>query len=323
MNIEIANRLVQLRKEKGFSQESLAEQLGISRQAVSKWERAESSPDTSNLILLAKLYGVSLDELLDTDQEKFESEAPIFNKDFSDSLDHNENLNSEAETSEPEYVKIGWDGIHVKDGEDEVHVGWRGIHVIENGEPVVRIGPGYHDDVDWEDKSGVHITEAGVWINGEERDGYTWKFDGILAGIVLCIYLWIGFEYALWHPGWLLFLAVPILNGFGKAFKNKDMSAIAYPMMVMGAYLFLGFMMNLWHPGWLLFLTIPIVSSFITAIKNKNAGSFSYAMLVVLGYLYIGFVEGIWHPTWIAFITIPIYSEIVNKIRGRRMERDF
>lgn len=64
MNIETANRLVQLRKENGYSQEMLADKLGISRQAVSKWERAEASPDTDNLIALARLYGMSLDELL-------------------------------------------------------------------------------------------------------------------------------------------------------------------------------------------------------------------------------------------------------------------
>ena len=67
MNLEIANRLQKLRKENGYSQEQLALELGISRQAVSKWERAESSPDTDNLILLARLYNVSLDELLSTD----------------------------------------------------------------------------------------------------------------------------------------------------------------------------------------------------------------------------------------------------------------
>ena len=69
MNIEIANRLVQLRKQHGLSQEELAEKLGISRQAISKWERAESSPDTDNLISIAKLYNVSLDELLKTDED--------------------------------------------------------------------------------------------------------------------------------------------------------------------------------------------------------------------------------------------------------------
>ncbi len=64
MNVEIAQRLAELRRERGFSQEGLAEQLGLSRQAVSKWERAESAPDMGNLIALADLYDVTLDELL-------------------------------------------------------------------------------------------------------------------------------------------------------------------------------------------------------------------------------------------------------------------
>ena len=69
MNIEIANKLVKLRKQAGLSQEELADKLGLSRQAVSKWERAEASPDTDNLICLAKLYNVSLDDLLSTEDD--------------------------------------------------------------------------------------------------------------------------------------------------------------------------------------------------------------------------------------------------------------
>ena len=69
MNVETAQRLADLRRSKGFSQEGLARKLGLSRQAVSKWERAESSPDTENLISLARLYGVSLDELLNPSDE--------------------------------------------------------------------------------------------------------------------------------------------------------------------------------------------------------------------------------------------------------------
>lgn len=64
MDIETANRLLQYRKKHNLSQEELANKIGVSRQAVSKWERAEASPDTDNLILLAEIYGVSLDELL-------------------------------------------------------------------------------------------------------------------------------------------------------------------------------------------------------------------------------------------------------------------
>lgn len=70
MNISIANRLVELRKRNGYSQESLAEKLGISRQAISKWERAEASPDTDNLMALASLYGLTLDQLLNSNGDK-------------------------------------------------------------------------------------------------------------------------------------------------------------------------------------------------------------------------------------------------------------
>ena len=47
MDLKTANRLQQLRKENGYSQDALAEKLGLSRQAISKWERGESSPDTA------------------------------------------------------------------------------------------------------------------------------------------------------------------------------------------------------------------------------------------------------------------------------------
>jgi transcriptional regulator with XRE-family HTH domain len=79
MNIETANRLLQYRKKMNLSQEELAAKIGVSRQAVSKWERAEASPDTDNLILLADIYGVSLDELLKGEKEtesETQSEEP-------------------------------------------------------------------------------------------------------------------------------------------------------------------------------------------------------------------------------------------------------
>lgn len=69
MNLETANRLISLRKRMGLSQEDLAYRLGVSRQAVSKWERGESSPDVDNAIMLGRIYGVSLDELFGVKQE--------------------------------------------------------------------------------------------------------------------------------------------------------------------------------------------------------------------------------------------------------------
>lgn len=64
MSLQLGTKLADLRKRNGFSQEALAEKMGVSRQAVSKWERGESTPDTDTLIELANLYSVSLDVLV-------------------------------------------------------------------------------------------------------------------------------------------------------------------------------------------------------------------------------------------------------------------
>lgn len=69
MDIKTADKLQKLRKANGLSQDALAEKLGISRQSISKWERGESSPDTDNLVALARIYGITIDELIDSDKE--------------------------------------------------------------------------------------------------------------------------------------------------------------------------------------------------------------------------------------------------------------
>ena len=64
MNIETAKRLYEYRKAHGYSQEELAAKIGVSRQAISKWERGVSDPSTTNLLSLANLYGFKVDEIL-------------------------------------------------------------------------------------------------------------------------------------------------------------------------------------------------------------------------------------------------------------------
>lgn len=70
MSIQLGTKLADLRKRNGYSQEALAEKMGVSRQAVSKWERGESTPDTDTLIELARLYSVSLDTLVGIEQNE-------------------------------------------------------------------------------------------------------------------------------------------------------------------------------------------------------------------------------------------------------------
>lgn len=62
--MEFHNRLYNLRKQKGLSQEELANRLNVSRQTISKWEIGDSTPDMEKLAAISELFEVSLDELV-------------------------------------------------------------------------------------------------------------------------------------------------------------------------------------------------------------------------------------------------------------------
>ena len=64
MNMSISERLHELRKQAGYSQEQVAEMLEISRQAVSKWESGQGKPEIDNIVKLTEIYNVSADYIL-------------------------------------------------------------------------------------------------------------------------------------------------------------------------------------------------------------------------------------------------------------------
>lgn len=75
--MKLHDKIYELRKKEGLSQEALAEKLGVSRQSVSKWETGEATPEVSKLLSLSKLFGVTTDYLLDDEaEEEKEVEMP-------------------------------------------------------------------------------------------------------------------------------------------------------------------------------------------------------------------------------------------------------
>lgn len=78
--MNLADKIIYLRKQKNWSQEELAEQLGISRQSVSKWESQTSVPDLDKILKLSKIFDVSTDFLLkdDLDLTDFEKPETVF-----------------------------------------------------------------------------------------------------------------------------------------------------------------------------------------------------------------------------------------------------
>ena len=77
--MNLGNNLFQSRRKVGLSQETVAEKLGVSRQTISKWETDETVPDIYQAKKLAKLYKLSLDELIEFDTDLKEIEEAIKN----------------------------------------------------------------------------------------------------------------------------------------------------------------------------------------------------------------------------------------------------
>lgn len=74
--MNLPKKLSFLRKEKGLSQENLADEMNVSRQAVSKWESGNVMPSLDNLIYLSRLYDVTIDSLIDDSQDLPSESAP-------------------------------------------------------------------------------------------------------------------------------------------------------------------------------------------------------------------------------------------------------
>ena len=62
--MNLADKIIQLRKKKGWSQEELAEMINVTRQSVSKWESRASMPDLDKIVRLSEIFGVTVDYLL-------------------------------------------------------------------------------------------------------------------------------------------------------------------------------------------------------------------------------------------------------------------
>lgn len=297
MDFAMAQRLVDRRKAAGLSQEALAAQLGVSRQAVSKWERSESSPDTDNLIALAALYGVSLDELLygeaasDADgSEDGSTETVDEAKEAEDSAEH-------ADCGDKPLVDISLArGIHVIDPNkgEEVHVGWNGIHVTnERKGEEVHVGPdGVHVDTLEDDGHSVHTDDDGtVTIDGETfsswkeahdkldhhgkhfhtKVGRTWnKFP--FPALVALAYLVLGIVYGTWAAGLFLVFLIPVYYAFGDFIDQRHLSKlidVVYSVSAEAWFLYMWLCLEQPHPAWVILITIPVVKALMRWCRKQ------------------------------------------------------
>lgn len=123
--MDFGDKLKQYRLKEGFSQEQLAEKIGVSRQAITKWETKRGLPDVENMISLAELFKLALDELVLEEVKKQEEKTTIFESETVYDIDTQKHFD----------INLGGARkITLKTGNDEK------IHILLSSETLTDIG---------------------------------------------------------------------------------------------------------------------------------------------------------------------------------------
>lgn len=81
--------------------------------------------------------------------------------------------------------------------------------------------------------------------------------------IIAVLYITCGVLFHIWHPGWVMFLAIPFWYALADSFEQRRFAPSFVPLLIIVVFLVLGFAFDLWHPGWLVFLLIPVWEAFL------------------------------------------------------------
>ncbi len=325
MNIQVANKLHQLRKQHNLSQEELASKIGISRQAISKWERAETSPDTDNLISLAKLYNVSIDELLNTESYPLPDNEPVSLKKDSYSAGNsvktsgvnktiisddgeiypNRNVNTNSSANYGSSQKTNTSPYANKtNNQQESDKLKQGIQSIEKG--MQNLGINLEAGITHLEKAGKVIGEsidkAGTKIKEEIKK----HEEKVSSGAYDNSYKY-NYQYQ-YTPK-------------RKREKNKDKYKFTLfdKLVIMFGILFFAILVPHLEAFAVMFIfLIPTYLTFKTAKYHKDIMYFCYPALVISAFFGISLLgEWTFEYTWTLFLTIPLYYTGIMAFRKK------
>ena len=193
----LGNKLYELRKNAGLSQEALADRLGVSRQAVSKWECGESLPDTDNLITISKLCAVSLDELVGNGAKQSVAVKEPSLSDMASSDEKTEKRDTYTDSEESAYAKKKRIIIKVFSSLPYsilVTIAFLLWGFLADGWAVA-----------WTLFVTVPVYDSLIECIRKRKCG-----EFAYPVFVAFVYLLLGTQWSLWHPYWVIFITIPI-----------------------------------------------------------------------------------------------------------------
>lgn len=235
--MSFADNLQYLRRKNKITQEQLAEELGVSRQSVSKWETGEAYPETEKLIVLCEKFGVTLDGLLRGDvsggSEEKEESAPC-------EEDAPQDIKEESAPPIIQEENEDSDGEAVKEQADD------------GDEKAVRRR--------WNEFLRRLISSVTVFL---------------CAVVYLCVGLAFNLWHPAWLiflGGVIICIWTGCLTESSKQMKERIGDAVCGSSMIAAViiYLSLGFTLGIWHPTWVVFIVAVGVCAVVGTVTGKH-----------------------------------------------------
>ena len=142
------------------------------------------------------------------------------------------------------------------------------------------------------------------------------KLVALSPFVAVIIFFILGQFFDKWHPGWLVFLLIPvtaiIVETFAK--KKRDLVIAISPFVAIVTYILIGILAGIWHPTWLVFLVIPI-SAIILGPGDRRPLRIITALspfVALIIFMILG-EFGYWHPGWLVFLSIPLIAILNTK----------
>ncbi|MDY0075232.1 MAG: hypothetical protein WC992_05660 [Acholeplasmataceae bacterium] len=92
------------------------------------------------------------------------------------------------------------------------------------------------------------------------------RLSDIMPLVALAVFLWIGFGFKVWHPTWLVFLSIPLVN---LIVERKIDARKMVTILVIISYIVFGLISTVWHPTWIMLLLIPIINTLFFPRKSS------------------------------------------------------
>lgn len=289
MNETIAERLFLLRKQKGLSQEELADMTEVSRQAVSKWERGEAVPDIDKLVKLSEIYGVSIDSIVKGNAAETEEDdffRPLTEEAASEPLPEIKVSSPEMMGSVPknEFEEMGSDmqkafnemGKDMKEtftnfGSD-MKKAFSGNYAEPTQAPNIEIRTA-------EPAPDAQIAGLGFNSLAEQEEPFkntNWKmlYAFPIYAVAIGLMFLFGMFFGCWSWSWLFLMAIPLYYTTVSAMQKRNPAIFCYPVLMVIVQMIGGFWFNMWATSWIGYLTIPFYYTAVVPYIKKHVKYF-------------------------------------------------